>query len=571
LSDQSGAHHGRGARSALQYAVQAAGDTAYEWDLVADTVVWHGPADSFFHGDIPNTGARFSALLHPEDLAERTRSLNEHAAHGRPHDCEYRLRGPGGSYQWVHERGATLESGAQTLYGTLRLVTARKRNEKRLEYLVNHDELTGHFNKVRLRQAVDQALSEALRFGTSGAFAIFGVDQLAMINSAYGHEAGDSVLVAVGKRLSGCLRGSDVIGRVGGDRFGVLLSRCAREEAWRAAERVIETVRAEPVETTAGPVRITLTGGVVVFPEQAGSSHDILAKAEGALRHAKRTGRNRTGLYEISEAQQQSFRSSLDLGAEIEAALRERRLIFAYQPIVRPQDKTPAFHECLLRMKRPDGEIVSAGRFVPVVEELGLMRALDRQVLDEAVAELRAAPKAEMAINISGLTAADDSWLRALIGHLDGRTDIARRLIIEITETAALQDIDDTARFVAAVRRLGCRVAVDDFGAGFTNFRHLKTLTVDIVKIDGSFVRGIDQEPQNRLFVRNLISLAGSMGLVTVAECVETAEEAQILTEEGADMLQGYYFARPSLETPWPKETEAEPEAQVEVARPRRA
>lgn len=538
----------------LRAAIFAAGDIVYEWDVASDTIVWHGEVSNLFDradGDAPRTGEGLSTRIHPEDLPQRQKMLSEHIASGLSYDCEYRLRGPDGAFHWVHDRGAldvARGGAALRLVGTLRLVTDRKENEARLEFLANYDELTGHANKLRLRQILESALVESARHEAPGAFLVVGLDQLAMINSAFGHEAGDAVLVAVGERLGACLRGGDVIGRVGGDRFGAVLHRCSQREALALAERAVREIGRQPAETPAGPVRVTVSAGAVVFPQQTTASFDAMAKAEGALRQAKKQGRNCAGLYEVTEAQRRLHRVSLDIGAEVEEALKQGRLTFAYQPIVDAGTGSPAWHECLLRMRRPDGEIVSAGRFVPVLEQLGLMRALDRFVLDKAVEELRADAQARLAINVSGLTAGDRSWLRALTAKLRGREDLARRLVVEITETAALQDIEDSARFARAVRELGCRVALDDFGAGFTTFRHLKALTVDVVKIDGSFVRDIAAEPQNRLFVRNLLELARSLDLETVAECVETAEAAEILEAEGAHLLQGYYFSRPVLE-----------------------
>jgi len=550
-------HDGMDELFRLRAAIRAAGDLVYEWDLADDTIVWHGDLERLFADDpvaVPATGDKLNMRLHPEDLPLRMKALSDHLARGTVYDCEYRLRAADGAFQWVHDRGAVSAArngGGRRLVGALRLVTRRKENEARLEYLANYDDLTGHFNKVRLRKSLDQAVAEALRFGSTGGFAVFGLDQLAMINSAYGHQAGDAVLMEVGKRLHACLRGTDVIGRVAGDRFGVLLARCNQHEAWRAAERAVQEIRRRPVDTPAGPVRVTATAGIVIFPSHSRSSYDIMAKAEDVMRQAKTNGRNRTGLYDMTEAQRESYRASLDIGAEVEEALREQRLVFAYQPIMYADQNEVFCYECLLRLRRQNGEIVSAGRFVPVVEQLGLMRALDHQVLEIAVEELRRYPDARLAINISGLTASDPSWLRALVGKLKDHEDVARRLTVEITETAALRDIDESARFVQAVRELGCRLALDDFGAGFTNFQHLKALTADIVKIDGSFVRNIAVEPQNQLFVRNLLSLAKSLNLAAVAECVETGEEARILQEEGADLLQGYYFGKPSLEKPW--------------------
>jgi EAL domain-containing protein (putative c-di-GMP-specific phosphodiesterase class I) len=202
-------------------------------------------------------------------------------------------------------------------------------------------------------------------------------------------------------------------------------------------------------------------------------------------------------------------------------------------------------------MRGKDGQIVPAGDFVPILEQLGFIRLIDRYVLDKALAELAAHPDVRLGFNISGLTAADRPWLRALTSQLRNRAEIASRVIIEITETAALYDIEESARFVSALRETGCRVALDDFGAGHTSLRHLQTLAVDTVKIDGSFVRNLGGSPDNQVFLRHLLGLAKGFGFHTVAEGVETANVAAILQREGIGYLQGFYYGRPSLDRPW--------------------
>jgi EAL domain-containing protein (putative c-di-GMP-specific phosphodiesterase class I) len=180
-------------------------------------------------------------------------------------------------------------------------------------------------------------------------------------------------------------------------------------------------------------------------------------------------------------------------------------------------------------------------------------------VLERAVAEVAAHPGIRLGFNISGLTATDYSWLRAISTLLKGEAELASRLVVEITETAALHDIEESARFVGALRELGCRIALDDFGAGFTSLRHLQALAVDTVKIDGSFVRNLGQNYDNQVFLRHLVGLANGLGLSTVAECVETAQEAAILRREGVGLLQGYFFGKPSIEQPWPRQAAAAP------------
>lgn len=541
----------------IRAAIEASGDILYDWDLATDKLLLLGATAAIFGQDaaaLPADGEALNARINPEDMPSRMRALSEHIAGHGAYDCEYRLHGSDGEPQWIHDRGAVEISATgapQRLVGILRLVTQRKQHEAQLEYQANFDELTGHFNKVRLREALDQSLAQSLRYDQTGAFLVIGLDQMGMINTAYGYEAGDAILFEVSQRLDQCLRATDVIGRLGGDRFGVLVNCCSESQAQVTAERILRAVRHTPIEIGGKQVHVTASASVVVFPDQSKTSFDVMAKAEGALLQAKMAGRDCIQWYEMSEEQRLGFQTNMDIGEQVKLALKEGRLTFAYQPIVDALSGQVRLFECLLRMRAPDGEIITANRFVPVIEQLGLMRAVDRHALEMAIDDLEHHPEVELAVNISGLTAADRSWLRALVARLKSRREVARRLVIEITETAAMYDIEETARFVTAVRELGCKVAVDDFGAGYTTFRHLKSLTVDVVKIDGSFVKGIRNSTENQLFIRNLLSLAKTFGLETVAECVESSEEAAYLANEGVELLQGYFFGKPTLTPSW--------------------
>jgi len=545
----------------LRAAVDGSGDLVYSWDLATDRIDWVGRVADFLGlspATVPRSGDRFHSRINPEDLPARMQALSEHFAGTMVYDCEYRVRASDGEFRWVHDRGTVEMSPGGTpvrLSGMLRLVTQRKQNETRLEHLANYDDLTGHYNKLRLREALDYALSYSLRYGPPGAFLAVGIDQLDRINTAYGSAAGDRVLVEVARRLDQCLRTTDVIGRLGSDRFGVVLAFCSPDDAAMIGERIVETMRQNPIVIDTNRLHVTLSIGSVHFPDQARTSFDVIINAEAALLKAKAAGRDCVKPYEMSEEQRLNHRANMELGEQVTQALKEDRLVFAYQPVVDALTHEVRYYECLLRMLTPDGSVIAAGRFIPVVERLGLMRALDRRTLELVVHDLECHPDVTLAFNISGVTAADRGWLRALIAQLKDRRDLANRMIIEITETAALFDIDDSARFVSVLRGLGCEVALDDFGAGYTTFRHLKALTVDVVKIDGSFVRDLAHSTENQLFIRNLLSLARVFNLVTVAECVETNEEAAILANEGVDLLQGYFFGRPELTPAWRQKT----------------
>jgi EAL domain-containing protein (putative c-di-GMP-specific phosphodiesterase class I) len=242
----------------------------------------------------------------------------------------------------------------------------------------------------------------------------------------------------------------------------------------------------------------------------------------------------------------------------VKLALRQDRLLFAFQPVVCAATGRVDYFECLLRMRDEEGVIVTGSEFITTIERIGLIGLVDRFVLQKTVQEIDTHPEVRLGFNVSGLTACDRPWLRSLMSVLRDRPDLAHRLVVEITETAALYDIEETARFVDTLRHAGCRVALDDFGAGHTSLRHLQSLAVDIVKIDGSFVRNLADSPENRVLLRHLLGLTRGFGLSTVAECVESAEDAALLRAEGVGYLQGYHIGAPTIERLWLAEPASE-------------
>lgn len=247
----------------------------------------------------------------------------------------------------------------------------------------------------------------------------------------------------------------------------------------------------------------------------------------------------------------------------VRAALREGRVGLAFQPVVAVATGRVDYYECLLRLRDAQDRTIAAGKIVPVLERLGHIGLIDRFVLDRIVEELAGSVAVRLGLNISGLTAADRPWLGALLSHLKRRTNLAARLVIEITETAALSDIEETARFVNALREAGCRVALDDFGAGHASLQHLQRLPVDTVKIDGSLVRTLTTSAETRVLLANLLGLAKPLRFQTVAECIETPEQAIMLTQAGVSFLQGFHYGPPTLERPWPGAIAAEGDAPV--------
>jgi len=544
----------------LLAAIDAAGDLAYDWDLPGNSIDWIGSGElraTLIGGAQLTSAAEFLRRISPDDVVARRRALNQHLSTGVPFDCLYRIAptGPEASAGiWLHERGAVVRDAdgePLRLVGTIRAVTARREDIAGLRYESEFDPLTGLLNRARLALVLDKSIGTAEQGQSTGAYFQIGVDRMSVINAAFGYSAGDSIMRSVAERLSASPAIADGIGRLSGDSFGMVVNYIEPTEMETLADRIFERLRAAPVNTPSGPIYVTVSIGGVAFPTAGESAADCMQRAEAAMVEAKHAGRNCFARSVASHHSRNNHRQTVAIAEQVREAVRERRLIFAYQPIVVSATGEVAHYECLLRMVDAAGVVVPAGVFIPVIEQMGLARPVDRLVLEMAVRDLEECPTIRLAINLSGHTVLDSQWLmrlRALVGH---RRSIAERLILEITETVALRDLVHTAEFVTQVRRLGCVVALDDFGSGYMSIRNLRALPVDEVKIDGSFIKNVKHSTDNQVLVRSLVGLAQGFKMKVVAECVESSDDAEYLKTQGIDFMQGYYFGRPQIEAPW--------------------
>ncbi len=540
-------------------ALEASGDVFYEWDLASDRLTLAGRAAQLFPADpasLPVRGADLNAWIHPEDLPRRLAALAQHLDGGRTYDCQYRLCGGDGGFRWVHDCGAALadpRGRAIRLAGSLRLVSEGAARATELAQQELYDPATGDVQRQPLHRALDRVFAAGERAGWCSAVAVLGIDWSA--GAVPEGQVGEAVLLEMGRRLDRHLRGGDVIGRLAGDRFGLLLGRCDAEAARLTLERIVEVLQRDPVRLADGSVSARLSAGVVLVPAQARSGLEALSRAEQALTRARAVGGSGDGspvaLYRPAAAQRQNHARAMRAAREVREALDERRLRLAFQPVVDPRSGEVRFHEGLLRRCEPDGRVTAAGAFIAQIEPLGLMGGIDRRVLELSLIELERDPEVTLAFNISGLTAADPEWCAALSRALATRPELGPRLIVEITETASLHDLEEAAGFVRRLHDLGVRVAIDDFGAGCTSAEQLIALDADLVKIDAAFSAGIRSHPQKQVFLRRLLELAGDLGLTTVAEGIENAADAAFLGAQGIDLLQGHHFGAPTLDPPW--------------------
>ncbi|MEZ5850713.1 MAG: EAL domain-containing protein [Hyphomicrobiaceae bacterium] len=539
--------------------LSAVQETAYVWDIASDRMDWESNAREVLGADAESLslGSNYQFLIAPEHIERRRRALLDTAAsegasaNGGHYQVQYRFM-PGGrrtqTSLWLEDHGRCwYDDNGQPVRarGIIRVINERYKEEQRLLYRSDHDELTGQLNRIRLTEALGAVVTRAERSKQPAAFLIVRINNLSMINETFGFDVGDEVIATCARLIRSRLRGGDTVGRYSSNKFGIILNDCGLSAMRIAAERFMKAVRDATITTSACPLSATISIGGVQLPEHATTAHQALSHALQALDGARQRRGDNFVVYEPSAAKESTRQRNITVADEVVTALEENRMRLALQPMMRSGSRYPALYECLLRMERTDGELVSAGTFIEVAEQLGLSRLIDRRTLELGIEILKKNPTVRLSVNVSGHTSSDHEWLVTLHRLTGGRRALTERLTIEITETAAIHDLDLTMNFVDTLKELGCQVAIDDFGAGYTSFKNLKLLNVDMVKIDGSFVKNLVDEPTNRVFIKSLVEIAEAFNMETVAEWVADEETAQIIEAAGITYMQGFLFGRP--------------------------
>lgn len=526
--------------------LRSVGEAAYEWRFDSDALSWSDNAAAVLGIAIGEIATGRGFAQHVEAEAGNTRAEAVEAGQvdtgaGVAYQVEYGFKTGEGQF-WLEDTGrwfAGTDGRPARAHGLVRRIDERHVREVALTRLAKFDPLTGELNRAALTDVMAETLEQAVRNRASCGFMMASIDHLGRLNEAYGIETAEDLIAQVAKRLRARMRGKDHLGRFSGNKFGIVLTRCTPDELSVAAERLLAVVRDKPLLTADGPVAVTITIGGVTAPRHARTVPEIFARAVDAMHAARAKRHGSFAAYRPNYERDARRRENMKASDEIIAALNERRIGLAFEPVVHAQSRAIAFHECLMRIKRPDGSLASAGDIVPLAERLGLVRMLDHRMLELVLGELSADPALHASVNVSPASTLDPDWSASLAALLRANPQIAQRLIVEITETAAIQDLDDTRGFVTRVKDLGCRVAMDDFGAGHTSFRNLRKLGVDIVKVDGAFVQNVIKSEEDRAFVHMLVDLSRRLNLQTVAEWVQDEEAAKLLADWGCDYLQG--------------------------------
>ena len=541
--------------------LESIGEAAYVWRLDTDALTWTANAGAVLGIDIATVanGRAFAQRVDDNDGLSRidaiTRSETADTGQGAPYVAQYAFRRSGSADKvWLEDCGrwfAGPDGKPVRAHGIVRVIDERHEREFQLTRLAKFDPLTGEMNRAYLTETLEATLDETTRFRESCGFMLIAIDRLGHLNEAYGFDVTDDLISQVAKRIRTRMRAKDHLGRISGNKFGIILTRCAPDELATAAERLLASVRDETFATDAGPVAVTLTIGGVTAPRHARSVTEILARAQDALHAARAKRPGSFEAYRPNVERDTLRRDTARVTDEICAALNERRIALAFEPVVDAHSRQVVFYECLMRASRADGHVFNANEIIPVAERLGLVRMLDYRMLELVVNELVDAPGLTASVNVSPASTIDPNWWNGLGALLRTNRRAAERLIIEITETAAIENIDEARGFVTRVKDLGCRIAIDDFGAGYTSFRNLRKLGVNIIKIDGAFVQNIAKSADDRAFVQTLIDLSRRLGLKTVAEWVQDDAAAAQLGAWGCDYLQGALMGLGGAERPW--------------------
>jgi len=429
----------------------------------------------------------------------------------------------------------------------------RKIVDAKLKYLVMHDELTGLINRHNFESQLRIILARSRMRQQEGALIFINLDRFSLVNELEGFDVGDRLLIEVVAIIRKLTLKDDLFARIGSDEFCLFLDNSTEKEIKQFAERVRKSVYEFIFSCGDVCYSTSLSIGIAPVNMVTANQHpnEAISRARQACRMAKEHGRNMLWSYNETDTRVQERNKDLYWVPLIKKALLEKKFFLVFQPVVCLSNGEISHYEVLIRMRGLQNEVISPGDFIPVSERMGLIHDIDQWVVENAIdflAKLPGSSKVSLAINLSSVAFQDDSLLPTLKEKLSLSWVDASRLTFEITETAAVANFEQTRKMIAEIRSLGCKFALDDFGAGFCSFNYLKTFPVDFVKIDGQFIRNLINDETDQVLVKSMAEIATNLGKKTIAEFVETPEIIVKLKELGIDMAQGYILGRPEQE-----------------------
>jgi len=512
-------------------------------------------------GDLKAT--TLDAITHPEDIGLAADDLQRLLAGKIPsYQVEKRYRHAWGHYVWVLLTVSVVrdvQGHALHIIKQVQDITERKDGARQLEYLVDHDFLTGLYNRRWFERELAREVERAQRYKTPGAVLVIDLDHFKDINDSLGHKAGDDLLKGVAGLLKQRARRGDVLARLGGDEFALLLPQTPADHAEIVADEIVKTLSRRMAASASQSVVVTASVGVAI--SDGLTDTELLAYADLAMYEAKEAGRNRFAVYLPAKGGRERVSARLAEAERIRRTLEEDRLLLYGQPVLDLNTNEIHSYEILVRLPGDRGEEpLLPSAFLYVAERFGLIQAVDGWVVRNAIRLIaehaHTGRQLVLSVNLSGKSISDPKLALLVEAALDETGIDPASLIFELTETAAIASFEQAQIFAARLRSRGCQFALDDFGAGFGSFYYLKNFPFDYIKIDGGFIRGIVSNPMDQLVVQAIVTIAQGLGKKTVAEFVAEMETANLLRTIGVDCAQGYYIAEPrpireALSTPF--------------------
>jgi diguanylate cyclase (GGDEF)-like protein len=456
-----------------------------------------------------------------------------------------------GNNLWVSVSGEPMfdQSGAFKGYrGVGKDITSRKSAEERIQYLATHDGLTDLPNRVMFSQVLNLAIQSARRYERHFAVLFIDLDRFKVINDTLGHEAGDTLLQEMSRRVKDNLRSSDVVARLGGDEFVVLLQEVTEPEQVTIVARKLLSTVIKPVIILGQECRVTASIGISMYPTDAQDEQALMKNADMAMYLAKEEGKNNFQFYS-KDIKTQSL-ERLTLETSLRRALEREEFFLHYQAKLDLKSGAITGVETLVRWQHPDLGLVSPAQFIPLAEETGLIVPIGKWVLRTACTQNVAWQQAGllpvcMAVNLSPRQFADENLLNDLAAVLKETGMAPEHLELEITESMVMGNVDRAAKQLTAIKQMGVRLAIYDFGTGYSSLAQIKRFPIDTIKVDRSFIRDIPQNSEDKAITEAIIAMGRSLSLTVVAEGVETKEQQTFLREHACNEMQGYYFSKP--------------------------
>jgi len=472
-------------------------------------------------------------------------------AHKEFRDMELCRLDESGTKVWISISGTPVFDASGTFKGYRGVgkdITERKHDEEHIHFLANHDALTSLPNRAMFSDVLRLAIQNAHRYSRSFAVLFIDLDRFKNINDTLGHDAGDKLLQEMSSRLTQTMRGSDVVARLGGDEFVVLAQEVAESKQVAAVARKVLSALVQPMTIHGQECRVTASIGICMFPTEAQDELALMKNADIAMYRAKEDGKNNYKFY--SEEMNIHTFERLALEASLRRGLERSEFLLQYQAKLDLHTGKITGVEALVRWQHPEMGMVPPAQFIPLAEETGLIVPIGRWVLNTACAQnvawqRQGLPPVHMAVNLSARQFADEDLVEDIAAALKSTGLQPELLELELTESMVIQNTERAGKVLNEIKKMGVRLAIDDFGVGYSSLTHLKRFPIDTLKVDRSFIRDLPNDPEDKAITEAIVAMGKSLNLTVVAEGVETQEQQNFLTGLACDEMQGFFFSKP--------------------------